>query len=791
MRGARLRGIGMLLLAHAGLNACGSSGVDTGTGEAPDSSATAGRNGGRSSLLPSYLRQALVRRASFRQSGTPLSHLSNPIARWNDYGEVEVVVHGYRSIGSREQAELAALGATVSDVLEPNALPTLPRFGLVQAWVPGDALEDVAGLSWVAAVTAPEYPELDVTSEGVARHRADLAQAHGIDGAGVSVGVISDGVGALAEAQASGDLPHSCPAPAPCVAVLDAGGGDEGTAMLEIVHDMSPGANLFFHTTGGGVIGHLNALNALVRAGVNVIAEDVPFDQEPVFQQGQLALAAEAVAAAGISVHSSAGNLGNRHAPRVVAVGTGGGPDGKTFPSTPSGCDFTPDNVVAVAPGGDTTFDIMGYGGIVSLQWSEPRAIAPTPGRGGFTDLNVYVMDADLTRCLAQSTSVQADGVGDPLELVGVPFTGAPLKIVVDVQGTSSAVGPPRLDMKLRGVVAVDPVERAGSLNPDSNYIGLASSAAAFDATATGFALEAFSAGGPVELGSTTQCPGGVTGPCTGVGGGGAVQAAGPAPTWTAADGVSVTGAGFFPPVFFGTSAAAPHAAACDALARQALGGDATVAAVRARLAATAQDQDPPGSDPAWGFGVLDCFAPASIPIARCRDVSASAGPACAADVAASAVDAGSTSPSGEPLSFSLAPPGPFALGSFPVTLTASDGTFASTCTATVTVTDDTPPSVTPPRDVRVARCVHTVRVNVGKARATDNCAAGLHVAGEVVARNGIPLASPIPVVHGKVTLRRGRYTIRWTASDGTNIGEAFQTVRVGVPVRRPHHPHR
>ena len=78
------------------------------------------------------------------------------------------------------------------------------------------------------------------------------------DGSGIGVGVLSDGVVGIAAQQATGDVPAQ-------VTILpeQAGGafdlscnrrsaGAEGTAMFEIVHDLAPGAELFFATGGGG-----------------------------------------------------------------------------------------------------------------------------------------------------------------------------------------------------------------------------------------------------------------------------------------------------------------------------------------------------------------------------------------------------------------------------------------------------------------------------------------------------------------------------------------------------------
>ena len=82
-------------------------------------------------------------------------------------------------------------------------------------------------------------------------------------------------------------------------------------------------------------------------------------------------------------------------------------------------------------------------------------------------------------------------------------------------------------------------------------------------------------------------------------------------------------------------------------------------------------------------------------PVAVCKNLELNADSNCEADVAASAFDGGSTDPDGDPLTFSVSPEGPYPLGMTSVTLTVEDGNGGvSTCAATVTVTDVTPPTI-------------------------------------------------------------------------------------------------
>src|SRR5262249_55280118 len=86
-------------------------------------------------------------------------------------------------------------------------------------------------------------------------------------------------------------------------------------------------------------------------------------------------------------------------------------------------------------------------------------------------------------------------------------------------------------------------------------------------------------------------------------------------------------------------------------------------------------------------------------PVASCHDVTVSAGTDC---TASASIDNGSSDPdAGDSLTLTQAPAGPYPLGNTSVTLTVTDShNISSSCMATVTVVDSTPPTISCPSNI-------------------------------------------------------------------------------------------
>jgi hypothetical protein len=125
----------------------------------------------------------------------------------------------------------------------------------------------------------------------------------------ISTGALPSGVNVLAE-------PYTPNGPSPTGACLNYGAPtqtpftDEGRAMMQIVHDVAPGAGLAFYTGDNSEADFATGIGALAAAGAKVIVDDLGYFDEPFFQDGIVAQAIDAVEANGTAYFSAAGNDG-------------------------------------------------------------------------------------------------------------------------------------------------------------------------------------------------------------------------------------------------------------------------------------------------------------------------------------------------------------------------------------------------------------------------------------------------------------------------------------------------
>jgi hypothetical protein len=498
-----------------------------------------------------------------RQDARGLSDgiLSNLLVRVNEGGNVQTYIH-LDTIGSEERGIIEAYDVKVEITNE--------KLGIIQAWIPFDRIDQVAELPFVKRITPPSYGTPRVgseTTEGDSILRADELRALGFDGSGVKVGVISDGVDNRAAAQASGDLPASV------TIQTSAGSGDEGTAMLEIVHDLAPGAELGFcgPATSLAMIECVNDLADPTKFGADIIVDDLGFILEPYFEDGPVAQAVAGVLPTVIYA-SSAGNSAQTHY------------QGDFVGTTDLGLG-SPEHNFGIAAGGasDPTMDILLFPGITTiiLQWNDPFA-------GAGNDYDLLVLNEAEDTVLFASADIQ-DGNDDPIEGLSLINNGAvPVRVKVAVAKFS---GDDRL-LKLflfRSVLVEEYAVPQGSIFGHPAVPGVLAVAAINASDPGNDTIEGFSSRGPVEIffpSPETR----------------------PKPDVAAIDGVSVTGAGGFPSPFFGTSAAAPHVAGVAALLQ---GGFTTPAEILDALKGSAVDLGNPGTDNTFGAGRIDVFAAA------------------------------------------------------------------------------------------------------------------------------------------------------------------------------------
>jgi len=432
-----------------------------------------------------------------------------------------------------------------------TVINSVPRFRAIRARVRLNQLESLAALPDVKFIRPADQAMAHVgrfNSEGDVTHNAAVARATvGLDGGGVKVGVLSDSVDFLAQSQASGELPTN-------LVVLPGQSGvpgsGEGTAMLEIVHDLAPGAELYFATAFGGQAGFAQNILDLRAAGCDIIVDDVRYFAESPFYDGIIAQAVNQVTADGAFYFSSAGNSGNQN------DGTSGTWEGDFVDGGAAGTPVDGKGGRLHSFGANAYNTATGAGGGVFLHWSDP------PG-ASTNDYDLYILDNNGANVIAMSTTVQ-NGAQNPIEgLVGPLVPG--LRIVI-VKATAAANRFLNIDT-LRGQLAVSTSGevKGHAVATNAFCVAAVDVATAYPNPFVGGAanpVEYFSSDGPRRV--FFHADGSPITPGNFSATGGVVRLK---PDIAAADGVQTSVPGFNR--FFGTSAAAPHAAAIAALLKQ------------------------------------------------------------------------------------------------------------------------------------------------------------------------------------------------------------------------------
>jgi subtilisin-like proprotein convertase family protein len=435
-----------------------------------------------------------------------------------------------------------------------------------------------------------------IVSEGSRAHAADRSRKfYGTNGSNVRVGVLSDSDDLKEDAIATGDLP------ADTVTLPGQDGrpgAGEGTAIMEIVHDLAPGAKLFFASGFGSPEAFADNIRALrFSYGCDIIADDLLYFFESPFEDDIVAAAVLDVIADGGTFLSSAGNMGN------ADDGTSGVWEG----------DFNDAGALATLPGGYT---VHGFGnGVISdriekaggplfLHWADPGSLDDPASAN---DYDLFLLDSNLRSVLVASTDIQ-DGAGLPFEFLGFNVPANYRLVIAKKNGAATRAV--RLEIA-GGELAL---ATAGATFGHASATGAIDVAAADVAQAASDSGEFFA--GPTTLEELYSSDGNrrlfydrnnvlLHNGATFAGGGGQLRKK---PNVTAADGVKTTlpsASGLNP--FFGTSAAVGHAAGVAALLKSAV-PTITAAKLTSALTQGTLDIGVAGADRDTGSGVVSAF---------------------------------------------------------------------------------------------------------------------------------------------------------------------------------------
>lgn len=536
------------------------------------------------------------------QPGGPLraAHLNRAMRDRQSRVLVDIHLDGSVSL-PQFLLQLQSVGAEVTGV-NPDF-----HFGAVSAYIPTSALTSISAGSGLHLMKLTLRPQRNVgatTSQGARVIHSDTANSNGYTGAGITVGVLSDSYDAsptsfttirAATDIASGDLKT------PKFVIdltADPSNTDEGRAMMQIVQDVAPAADQCFATAFAGeaaFAANIRRLRTEPTCNADVIVDDVFYYDEPFFSDGQVAQAVNDVATsttlAGkqVAYFSSAGNQGSAGGDGTIDV------PNASFSTSPTGLGNI--NLASVAgctsspSSGSTKADVgggwlnfgsgayvlpvtySGSGSELIMQWDDPFYHGKVS-----TDLNWYMFNSagNCVFTFASNNFTNDSGI----EFVGLSGGSSGTYRIMVARTTPGSHQATRVRLLNLGGWGGTPFQTRTSPatfghNAAAGAISVAAYRYTYPATQQNPFIpifEPFSSPGPVTI--TLDAAGNrLTYPETRK-----------KPDLAAPDGGNTT---FFYPTgdyegdgfnnFFGTSAAAPHAAGVAALLLQKAGGPSSL----------------------------------------------------------------------------------------------------------------------------------------------------------------------------------------------------------------------
>ena len=545
-------------------------------------------------------------------------------------------------------ADIAGLQRSLSSLGFVTAAAR-PDLNFIEGFIPTSNL-DLLGRMGVGVV--PIYrsisragPTVDQATNVLGADRVVATTPPGYDGTGVRVGVISDSfnVGGARNLPAfrNGDLPSTVQVVKEGQAgltgpFLQSINNDEGRAMAELIHDVAPGASIAFAAAGATQATMAQSIRDLANPALgaaDIIVDDKGYFDEPFFQDGVISQAInEVFTNNGVAYFSAAGNIGTQSYENLS-------PSFVPDPNAGFGSGFGPGNYLdfgsAFGSGVDIQNQIFMAAGdtlLLTLQWDDPFYTT----NGVKTDLDIFAVDGN-GRIVASSTDNNIAN-STPMEYLAYGATNfTTISIIVRIEPGSPVPG--RLKWVDNGVHNSSRFFGGSTFNYDtqsSTAYGHVNADGALAVAAVPYydskvAEDFTSVGELIPAGSTTPAPHILFSP-TGVRL--AIPESRLAPDIAAIDGTNTSfftgdifNAGRDPdrdslPNFFGTSAAAPHAAAVAALIKQANPG-MSPQQIYDRLTSTADDitqvfdqfgraQTIPGGgvgvDNVTGYGLINAY---------------------------------------------------------------------------------------------------------------------------------------------------------------------------------------